>query len=290
MAGKKVNVKNVNDSINKSFFYSLMFIKKNRIYFFVPLALLAVSAIFGYFNFLEIIFPNLSNVLNLIVQKSIEQISQETMGLGPLELTGFIIFNNMKTALVGMMSGIYLGIYPILIILFNGYVIGFVGEKAVSNPLNNEGIFILWRLLPHGIFEIPAILISIGLGIKAGLFPFRVRNRGKGILSMASMILLFFFLSSILMFLMFNGADSAANSSFSNPSYLDNPVISLIFYALVLACITLSVFVGLLILDKRDRKSVYNTIKDCFRVFIFVVIPLLIIAGIIEGLLIWIVG
>ena len=31
-----------------------------------------------------------------------------------------------------------------------------------------EGIFILWRLLPHGIFEIPAILISTSLGIRLG--------------------------------------------------------------------------------------------------------------------------
>jgi len=36
-----------------------------------------------------------------------------------------------------------------------------------------EGYGILWRLVPHGIFELPAVFISLGLGIKLGTFIFR---------------------------------------------------------------------------------------------------------------------
>ena len=38
-------------------------------------------------------------------------------------------------------------------------------HKAVSL----EGILTLWKLFPHGIFEIPAVIISLGLGLRLGI-------------------------------------------------------------------------------------------------------------------------
>ena len=55
----------------------------------------------------------------------------------------------------------------------NGYLVGFV-SSVVSEK---ESILSLWRLLPHGIFEIPAILISAGLGIKLGTFIFQKNKK-----------------------------------------------------------------------------------------------------------------
>jgi stage II sporulation protein M len=52
-----------------------------------------------------------------------------------------------------------------MIAIVNGYLIGFVANMVVSQ----EGVLVLWRLLPHGIFELPAIFISIGLGIWLGM-------------------------------------------------------------------------------------------------------------------------
>lgn len=63
-----------------------------------------------------------------------------------------------------MIFGILLGILPFLALVVNGYVLGFVANQAIAI----DGIFVLWRLLPHGIFEIPAILISTALGIRLG--------------------------------------------------------------------------------------------------------------------------
>ena len=60
--------------------------------------------------------------------------------------------------------GIILGIFPIWVSIQNGYIIGFVINKVVAL----EGPLILWKLIPHGIFELPAIFISIGVGLKIG--------------------------------------------------------------------------------------------------------------------------
>jgi len=36
----------------------------------------------------------------------------------------------------------------------------------------------MWRLVPHGIFELPAIFISLGIGLKFGTFIFQ-KNKSE---------------------------------------------------------------------------------------------------------------
>ena len=73
-----------------------------------------------------------------------------------------------------------------------------------------------------------------------------------------------------------------------------NPIVSFFSTLLTIIFIILSMGIGTLILDEKDRKIVSKVrvkdIKDSFRVFVFVVVPLLIIAGIIEGALITFLG
>ena len=42
-----------------------------------------------------------------------------------------------------------------------------------------EGISALWRLFPHGIFELPAVIFSIGIGIKIGVDLLIVKKKKK---------------------------------------------------------------------------------------------------------------
>ena len=83
---------------------------------------------------------------------------------GNFELIYLIFFNNLKASFMAMILGFGIAIFPIVTAVINGYVIGFISREVVSN----EGFIVLWQLLPHGIFEIPAILLSIGIGIKIG--------------------------------------------------------------------------------------------------------------------------
>ena len=97
-----------------------------------------------------------------------EKIITETSELSTAELSIYILNNNLKNSFFAMSSGIILGIVPALTALSNGYVLGFVSALGVSVA----GPFILFRLVPHGIFEFPAIIIALGTGTKLGMFWF----------------------------------------------------------------------------------------------------------------------
>jgi stage II sporulation protein M len=131
-------------------------------------------------------------------------------GMSAIELIGYIFWNNLKASFFAIVLGVTFGILPLVILVTNGYLLGLVSRLAV----NERGILTMWQLLPHGIFELPAIIISIGIGIKIGADMF-----------------------------------------------------------------------------KGDVKKGLNyNFREGFRFFVFVVLPLLFVAAIIEGLLIWLVA
>ena len=102
------------------------------------------------------------------ILKFIQELAEKTAGMDFLELYGYILANNIKTAFLGMIFGIIFGILPVAFTLLNGYVLGFVSAMSV----NLVGKSILLRLLPHGVFEFPALVISFGLGIKLASYIF----------------------------------------------------------------------------------------------------------------------
>ncbi len=96
--------------------------------------------------------------------KFITEMSNLVKGKSTIELIVFIFLNNVKVSLMTIVLGIAFGIFPLTATIVNGYILGFVARQVASL----EGITILWKLLPHGVFELPAIIFSIGMGIKIG--------------------------------------------------------------------------------------------------------------------------
>lgn len=147
--------------------YSLCFdyLKKNKIYFLIVLGIFIFSVILGMF------FPVfLVNYITELVKK----LAEETSGLNFLQLFFFILKNNLITAFFGLIFGIVFGLFPVSLAFLNGYVLGFISGKVA----NIAGFSSLIRLLPHGVFEIPALVLSLGLGLKLGMFLF-VKNKRK---------------------------------------------------------------------------------------------------------------
>ena len=83
-----------------------------------------------------------------------------------VEMFLFILQNNLSVSFTVLVSGALLGFIPILMVLFNGIILGYVSRLLVENNIGGS----LWQLLPHGIFELPAAFISAGLGIHLGMF------------------------------------------------------------------------------------------------------------------------
>ncbi len=169
-------VKNKNKKFSGQFKESLEYLKESRNY------IIAVMLIFLGGILLGFIFPGQLGFLDEILKGIIDKIK----GLGTLETILFILQNNLRASFYGMVFGVLLGIFPVIGSLSNGVILGYVMQKVWVD----SGVREFWRILPHGVFELPAIFISLALGLRLGMFIF-AKNKSDGFLERArkSMIL-----------------------------------------------------------------------------------------------------
>ncbi|MFC1845899.1 stage II sporulation protein M [Chloroflexota bacterium] len=98
--------------------------------------------------------------------------------LGPVALLIVIIINNTIKALFSIILGIIVGLPSLVFIGFNGFTIG-----VLVSALQAEIGFIpiIASLAPHGIIEIPALILSTSLGFVVGMevIKFIARKRSQ---------------------------------------------------------------------------------------------------------------
>ncbi len=191
------------EGLNEEYKKSWKYIKESKNFIYL------VMGIFFVFTFIGFFIPAPDFLIHQILN-FIQELIEKTKGMSQEELISFIFLNNLNSSFFGMVLGIFFGVFPVIAVIINGYLLGFVASLSVQDG----GILVLWRVLPHGIFELPAIFISLGLGLKLGMFIFH----------------------------------------------------------------------------KKKIESFRNYLWNSLRVFFFVVVPLLIIAGIIEGTFIFLSG
>ena len=148
-------------SFKQEYKESWNYLKKSQNFIYIIMAIFFLFALIGFF------IPIPESLSNQIIE-FIKELLEKTSGMGQGELINFIFINNFKASFFGIIFGFFLGVFPIIIALVNGYVVGFVASIAVQS----KGLSILWSLVPHGIFELPAVFISLGLGLKLGMFIF----------------------------------------------------------------------------------------------------------------------
>jgi len=102
------------------------------------------------------------------INNFIKELIEKTEGFTTFEMIRFLLINNSMSSFSSILFGIVLGIVPFFSTIANGYLLGYVSQMVVGKA----GFLELWRLFPHGIFELPAALISFALGIKMGMFIF----------------------------------------------------------------------------------------------------------------------
>jgi uncharacterized membrane protein SpoIIM required for sporulation len=86
----------------------------------------------------------------------------------------FIFLKNVTSILLALVLGTFLGIAPILSCLTNGLIIGLVAQNVVSQYHSFSPLLLL---LPHGIFELPAVIVGLGMGLKLGFSWFAQNER-----------------------------------------------------------------------------------------------------------------
>ena len=236
----------------------------------------AISIIFLLGTFLGFFLRNDLGFLDSFLRDIVNQ----TKGMNLPELIFFIFQNNLRSAFFTMLFGIFLGLSPMINALFNGTILGYVFSKAEMA----EGFIVIFRVLPHGIFELPAIFISLGMGLKLGLgfienyFALYKKMHSKKIMGIFSLIGALF---GIIIFLAF----------ISNSVYVLNKItwISWVIFVFGIALIG-QLFYFFVIKDKALRKIqkeiIAGRIYSSLKVFFVIIIPLLLTAAIIEGILI----
>ncbi|HLC78004.1 MAG TPA: stage II sporulation protein M [Candidatus Nanoarchaeia archaeon] len=163
-------------SIKKEYKKSIEYVKESKEFIYFAILLFAIFFALGLF-FQDVINSASKNTFGVNIDEKIlnliEDLLKQTEGMGQKELIGFIFLNNVQSSLISMFVGIILGIVPFFSTLVNGYVLGFVAELSVKSG----GITTLWRIFPHGLFELPAVFISLGLGFRLGTIFFRKDKR-----------------------------------------------------------------------------------------------------------------
>ncbi|SMC72551.1 stage II sporulation protein M [Pedobacter africanus] len=90
---------------------------------------------------------------------------------GPVEMFFMIAINNVYVSLLTFLSGIFLSVGPVFMLLRNGIMLGSFEYYFFSRGLGIESILVIWI---HGTLEISAIIIAGAAGLVLGhglLFP-----------------------------------------------------------------------------------------------------------------------
>jgi len=83
----------------------------------------------------------------------------------PLIIMIIIFLKNLLASATALLLGLGLGLIPLLVVTSNGFLLGVVAYSAIQK---SGLIFLAAGIMPHGIFELPAVLVSIALGFRLG--------------------------------------------------------------------------------------------------------------------------
>ncbi len=93
------------------------------------------------------------------------------------EASSFIMTNNMTVSFMAFAGGITAGLWTLFQLFYNGMMLGVIGVACGMNQMSMK----LWSFVaPHGVLELPAILMAGGAGLRlaeAVLFPGTLSRR-----------------------------------------------------------------------------------------------------------------
>jgi len=117
--------------------------------------------------------------------QALQEMAEIVFAGSPLRGILFLLVNNLLASLMVMLLGVIMGVPTLLGLFSNGALLG-----SVVAVLASEGIpvfpFILLGIVPHGIFELPAFILSAAFGLKVGfhlVFPLPGKKRGESLVT-----------------------------------------------------------------------------------------------------------
>jgi uncharacterized membrane protein SpoIIM required for sporulation len=105
-------------------------------------------------------YPKNFSFLNEALKEFVAQFSNKSA----ISFIARLFIQNLIASYLSMCVVVLFGFFPATAVVFNGFILGFVIVSAPSVSASK----ILSLLVPHGIFEWPAMMISWGIGIWRG--------------------------------------------------------------------------------------------------------------------------
>ena len=94
-----------------------------------------------------------------------DMISNEIISDNPPLLALQLFLNNLQACVLLFLGGAAFSLVTIFVLSFNGIVIGGILELVGGKE---GGLVMFAAIIPHGIFELPAVLVSSSLGLMLG--------------------------------------------------------------------------------------------------------------------------
>lgn len=123
-----------------------------------------------------------------------------------IEMFAAILSNNIVASSLFVISGLLGGVPPLMFMAFNGFFIGYISW----NVAQVQGLaFVFATILPHGIIEIPTILLSASMGVGLGYSVIHRLLRRDGLLKYVTTSLSIFVMRIIPLLVFAAGIETA---------------------------------------------------------------------------------
>jgi stage II sporulation protein M len=134
------------------------YLKSIRGYILLSVALFALTTIMGYFA------AELDPEMAASWTKELEMLKW-IMNQPPILIMIIIFLKNLLSCTMAVLLGLGLGLVPLLVVTSNGFLLGIVSYGAIQKA---GVLYLLAGILPHGIIELPTVLLSIAIGFRLG--------------------------------------------------------------------------------------------------------------------------
>ncbi len=104
----------------------------------------------------------------------LEEAFGDVMDGSTLDVVVKVFLRNTSASLIMLFLGMTV-LLAVASLFLNGFVVGLVFMLSLSKGLGLSTIFL--GVAPHGIFELPAIFLSVAAGIRVGLAVFQSKGR-----------------------------------------------------------------------------------------------------------------
>lgn len=135
------------------------YLRSIRPYILLSVFLFLAAATFGFI--VSIRQPDLASAYVGDVAEKLRWILE----LSPGKMMLAIFANNLLASAMALLLGVGFGIVPLIVVVVNGLVVGLVVHQAI---LAGSSAFVIVAILPHGIIELPTVLVCIGVGFRLG--------------------------------------------------------------------------------------------------------------------------